>query len=116
MTSSKMKISWLWILNSVCWAFVSVVVQAEETNTAEQPALSGQTQWRQQVSLGLTASGMIETVNVKLGDKVKAGQRLLSLQQTVFQADVAVAWAALKQAKAAHTEAARELERTQALA
>ncbi len=81
----------------------------------EKHRLEARLDWAQRVELGLVQSGVIAQVAVKTGDFVKAGQTLLSLEQTRFQADIKAAQAALRRAQVAHDEAKRELERTQAL-
>lgn len=71
--------------------------------------------WGRQVELGVAVSGVVDEVKVEAGDRVKAGQLLLSLDARPFQARVDAARALVKKLKALSAEADRELDRTQAL-
>jgi len=90
------------------------IVFAEDENVAQRN-ISGLLQWHQSVELGLTQSGIIGKVPVKISDQVNAGQVLLSLEQSKFNADIQIAQAALKRNQAMLNEARREFERTKEL-
>ncbi len=70
---------------------------------------------KQGIELGLVQSGIIAKVHVKLGDSVKVGQTLLSLEQSKFNADIQIATATIKHNQAHLQEAKREFERTKEL-
>ena len=72
-------------------------------------------QWVRTVPLSTAVSGVIDTVNVRKGDRVKSGQVLLGLVAKTFQADLAAQKANLKKAENNNDEAELELERTQEL-
>ena len=72
-------------------------------------------QWVRTVPLSTAVSGVIDTVNVSKGDRVKSGQVLLGLVAKTFQADLKAQQANLKKAENNNDEAERELERTQEL-
>lgn len=65
--------------------------------------------------LGLAVSGIVETVRVAPGARVRKGDVLLALEQTPFEAQVQRAEAALKRAAADRTEANRDHEQAREL-
>ncbi|WP_146066828.1 biotin/lipoyl-binding protein, partial [Candidatus Venteria ishoeyi] len=69
--------------------------------------------WGKQVDLSLPASGKLAALKVKVGDRVKAGQILLSLDQRAEKARLSAALILFKHTKSAYAEAKREAERTQ---
>lgn len=75
----------------------------------------GTVQWSQKVALGPAVSGIVERVEVEPGATVKKGERLLALDPTPFQAQVAAARAALARARIAREEAARDLKQAEEL-
>lgn len=60
---------------------------------------SGHLQAMQDISLSLQTSGVVKELDVKVGDKVTAGQTLLKLDDTTAQRDLALAQNALEEAK-----------------
>ena len=54
-------------------------------------------QWSQRVELSAPVSGVVQAVQVDVGDQVKKGQTLLSLDNTAYQAKVAENRAAVQQ-------------------
>jgi RND family efflux transporter MFP subunit len=71
--------------------------------------------WSQRVELGAAVSGIVQSVHVKPGDRVKKGQPLVSLDASGFEALVAEARAAVKEAEAEAEDAKRNLDRVQEL-
>ena len=72
-------------------------------------------QWAQRVELSTPVSGVVKAVNVEVGDLVKKGQVLLSLDSTSYQASVAETESAITRYKAETEEAKRDLDRIQEL-
>lgn len=72
-------------------------------------------QWSQRVELSLPVSGVVQSVNVNVGDLVRKGQVLLSLDGAIYQAKVAEIRAAITRLAAEATEAGRDFERVQEL-
>jgi membrane fusion protein, multidrug efflux system len=68
-----------------------------------------------QIKLGLSASGIVSTVEVTTGQQVKKGQVLLKLDQSAIKARQAAARAYHEQKKLEFAEATREYERNQDL-
>lgn len=65
--------------------------------------------------LGFAVSGIVDTVHVAPGARVRKGEALVSLERTPFEAEVSRAEAALKRAAADRTEAARDHEQAKEL-
>jgi RND family efflux transporter MFP subunit len=74
-----------------------------------------QLQWVRTVPLTTPVSGVIAEVTAERGDRVRADQVLLRLEDSKQQAALAASEAKLKQAENNRSEAQRELERTQEL-
>ena len=72
-------------------------------------------QWSQRVELSTPVSGVVKAVNVEVGDLVKKGQVLLSLDSTSYQASVAEIQSEITRFKAEAEEAKRDLDRVQEL-
>lgn len=72
-------------------------------------------QWSQRVELSTPVSGVVRSVDVEVGDLVKKGQILLSLDNTMFTARVTESQSEIIRLKAEMEEAQRELERMQGL-
>lgn len=72
-------------------------------------------QWSQRVELGLSVSGVVQSVSVEAGDKVKKGQVLLTLDTRAASAKVAENQAAILRHKEVLAEAKRDLDRVQEL-
>lgn len=96
----------LFIYAHVCSDF-SAAVNAEEWDATLM--------WGNKAPLGTPVSGVVTAVNVSVGDFVKKGSVLLSLDSRIQQADVLAQKAAVKTAENDRDEADRELERTQEL-
>jgi len=71
--------------------------------------------WGNKAPLGTPVSGVVTAVNVSVGDFVKRGSVLMSLDSRLQQAEVLAQKAALQSAEDNRNEAARERERTQEL-
>lgn len=65
--------------------------------------------------LSTAANGVVQKVNVKVGEKVKKGQLLLSLDQKLFAAEVKKSEKMLLSARLNKNEAKKELERAEEL-
>jgi RND family efflux transporter MFP subunit len=72
-------------------------------------------QWSQRVELSTPVSGVVKAVNVEVGDLVKKGQVLLSLDSTSYQASVAEIQSEITRLDAQAEEAKRDLDRVQEL-
>jgi len=72
-------------------------------------------QWSQRVELSTPVSGVVQAVNVQVGDLVKKGQVLLSLDSTTYQASVAENKSEITRLNAEAEEAKRDLDRVQEL-
>ena len=72
-------------------------------------------QWSQRVELSTPVSGVVQKVNVAVGDLVKRGQVLLSLDSTTYRARVAENQSEIARLNAEVEEAKRNLERVQEL-
>ena len=77
--------------------------------------IDGTLQARQQATLAAQASGRVLALTVKAGDRVKAGQTLLRIDERELQAGVAGGDAAVAQAQAALTQAQQQMTRTRDL-
>jgi RND family efflux transporter MFP subunit len=72
-------------------------------------------QWSQRVELSTPVSGVVQTVNAEVGDLVKKGQVLLTLDSTALQARVTENQSEIIRLNAEAGEAKRDLERVQEL-
>lgn len=78
-------------------------------------ALEGTVQARQQATLAALASGRVLALAVKAGDRVKAGQVLVRIDDRELQAGLAGSEAGVAQARAALAQAEQHLGRTREL-
>lgn len=78
-------------------------------------ALEGTVQARQQATLAALASGRVLALAVKAGDRVKAGQVLVRIDDRELQAGLAGSEAGVAQARAALAQADQHLGRTREL-
>ena len=72
-------------------------------------------QWSHRVELSTPVSGNVNAVNVEVGDLVKKGQVLLTLDSTAYQARVAENQSEIIRLDAESAEAKRDLDRVQEL-
>ena len=91
---------------------VTLLAQSQPLWAADVAALL---QWSQRVELSAPVSGVVQAVQVDVGDQVKKGQTLLSLDGTAYQAKVAENRAAISRYSAEMTETKRDLARTSEL-
>lgn len=77
--------------------------------------LNGVLDWSQRTPLSLPVSGIVDSIPVQAGQKVKKGELLLSLEPTLFKAQVAEARAELDRLTEDEADAARDLERVKEL-
>lgn len=91
---------------------VALLAQSQPLWAADVTALL---QWSQRVELSSPVSGVVQAVQVDVGEQVKTGQALLSLDNTAYQAKVAENRAAISRYSAEMTETKRDLARTNEL-
>jgi RND family efflux transporter MFP subunit len=96
--------NWIWIAIA---GFFSQTVCA-----ADAPAVL---QWSHRVELSAPVSGVVHAVNVDVGDLVKKGQVLLTLDGAIYQSKVAEIQASITRLEAEAAEAKRDLLRVQEL-
>lgn len=72
-------------------------------------------QWSQRVELSMPVSGVVRTVHANVGERVKKGQVLLTLDAAAYQAGVAESQAELARHKEEEQDAKRNLDRVQEL-
>jgi RND family efflux transporter MFP subunit len=72
-------------------------------------------QWSHRVELSTPVSGNVNSVNVEVGDLVKKGQVLLTLDSTAYQAKMAESQSEIIRLDAESAEAKRDLDRVQEL-
>jgi HlyD family secretion protein len=84
-----------------------VVIHPTPTTITETIASSGRVGGAVETAVGVQAAGIVERLFVQEGDRVAAGQRLAILKNDVAEAQVALAEAALRTARAQLTLAAR---------
>lgn len=89
---------------------------AERVDTQRATELAGTVAALKSTAVSSRVVALVTAVHVDLGDSVRAGQLLVSIDPTVAQGQVSQAQGALAQAEAALTLAARNYERFQALA
>lgn len=91
---------------------VALLAQSQPLWAADVTAVL---QWSQRVELSSPVSGVVQAVQVDVGDQVKKGQTLLSLDGTTYQAKVAENRAAMSRYNEEMAEAKRDLARTNEL-
>jgi len=72
-------------------------------------------QWSKRVDLGVPVSGVVQKVYVDVGQRLKKGDKLLQLDDTVFKVKVREARSSLKSQVEIYKEAKREKNRSQEL-
>jgi RND family efflux transporter MFP subunit len=90
--------------------------QAERVAQADRTGLTGTVAADQTAAVSSRVMATVTAVHVRLGDAVRAGQELVTIDPATTQGQVAQARGALAQAQAALTLAQRNFERFQALA
>ena len=83
--------------------------------SAQADSLSGNVEWDKIIDLGMVVSGVIGAVAVEAGHQVKAGQLLVNMDPTVFEAKVKSAKAQLAWLRAEDAEQRRSLSRAEEL-
>ena len=76
---------------------------------------NGVVDWSQRTELGTTVSGVVASLPVKAGERVKKGQLLLQMEQGALQARLAQHQAVMKHRELMREEARKELERAEEL-
>lgn len=72
-------------------------------------------QWSQRVALSMPVSGVVRAVHADVGERVKKGQVLLTLDAAAYQSGVAESQAELARHKEEEQDAKRNLDRVQEL-
>lgn len=93
-------------------ALITAVFFPQALWAADVPATL---QWSQRVELSTPVSGVVKAVNVEVGDLVKKGQVLLSLDSTSYRASVTEIQSEITRLDAEAEEAKRDLDRVQEL-
>ena len=96
--------NWIWI--------TAALITPQTLLAADEPALL---QWSHRVELSSPVSGVVKVVNVDVGNRVKKGQVLLALDNSLYQSRVAASQATISRLAAELAEARRDLERVQEL-
>lgn len=94
------------------WLGVTVAMLSAQAWALDVPAVL---QWSQRVELSPRVSGVVESVNAQVGDRVRQGQVLLALDSRIYQSRQAESAAALKRQREESAEAKRDLGRVQEL-
>ena len=94
-----------WISALLILGFVVTPVLGSEIE------IDARLEWSRRVALGTPITGIISNVAVRPGQRVKAGDLLLTLDSRGYQAEVARWEASLKKARLDKEEAEREVER-----
>lgn len=92
------------------------VVTAERSPAAARTELAGTVAAEKSTAVSSRVTAMVTAVHVELGDEVRAGQALISIDPTTAEGQAAQARGALAQAEAGLALARRNHERFQALA
>ncbi len=95
------------------WLYMGMWVLASQAAlAADIPAVL---EWSQRVELSTPVSGVVQTVEAGVGQRVKKGQVLLALDAGRYRAKVAESQAAVARARAEVADAKRNLDRVQEL-
>ena len=95
------------------WILITIAAFFSQTSwAADAPAVL---QWSHRVELSAPVSGVVQTVNVDVGDQVRKGQVLLVLDGAIYQAKVAEIQAGITRLDAEAAEAKRDLVRVEEL-
>lgn len=82
---------------------------------AQAAELAAVLQWEQRLELSTPVSGVVKSVSVAEGERVKKGQTLLQLDDAIFSSRVDEASAAITRLKEEAAEAKRDMARVQEL-
>jgi len=93
-------------------ALIAVLLFPSALWAADVPATL---QWSQRVELSTPVSGVVQAVNVDVGDRVKKGRLLLALDSTTYRASVSADQSRITHLNAETEEAKRDLDRVQEL-
>ena len=95
------------------WIFIALAAPFSPTLWAADA--QAVLQWSHRVELSAPVSGVVQAVNVEVGDQVKKGQVLLTLDAAIYQAKVSESRATITRLAAEAVEARRDFERVQEL-
>lgn len=82
---------------------------------AVQADIDARVYWGKRIDMGVAVSGIVESVPVEVGMRVKKGELLLALEQTPFRTALTEAKAALAQAGGRRKEARRDYDQAKEL-
>lgn len=94
------------------WLGMTAVLLSAQAWALDVPAVL---QWSQRVELSPRVSGVVESVDAQVGDRVKQGQVLLTLDSRLYQSRQAESAAVLKRQREDAAEAKRDLGRMREL-
>ncbi|MBZ0106091.1 MAG: efflux RND transporter periplasmic adaptor subunit [Sulfuricella denitrificans] len=94
------------------WLWIGILLAAGAAQAAEVPAVL---QWSQRVELSTPVSGVVQAVNVAVGDRVRQGQALLRLDERLYAGRVDESASMVARNKENLAEAQRDLKRIQEL-
>lgn len=93
---------------------IAVTVQAAKDNEIENKnTFSGTTKIKDETSVTVEAGGIIESMNVELGQHVSKGDTLLTIKGTDVENSIKTAEAALQTAQAAYNDSDKTIENSQ---
>ena len=92
-------------------SLLTLCVMLVTTNAAVTEEVEARLNWHRKASLSLPVSGVVTDIKVSSGDKVKAGDVLIALDQRVFKAQADFAALNLKYQQRLNNEAKQELDR-----
>lgn len=91
--------------------WIVIIISALFPQTPWAADIQATLQWSQRVELSTPVSGNVQAVNVEVGDLVKKGQVLLSLDSTTYQDRVAESRSEITRLNAEAAEDKRDLDR-----
>ncbi|PWB54159.1 MAG: efflux RND transporter periplasmic adaptor subunit [Nitrosomonadales bacterium] len=94
------------------WFWTALWLASGAAHAVEVPAVL---QWSQRVELSTPVSGVVQAVNVAVGERVRQGQVLLRLDERIYAGRVEEAAAMVARNREDAAEAQRELKRVQEL-
>lgn len=95
------------------WIFIPLAILFSPTLCAADT--QAVLHWSHRVELSAPVSGVVHAVNVEIGDQVKKGQVLLTLDAAIYRAKVSESRATITRLAAEAVEAKRDFERVQEL-
>ena len=100
---------------SVIWSRSILLLLLVFGASSVQADIDARVYWGKRIDMGVPVSGIVESVPVDVGMRVKKGELLLSLEQTPFRTALTEAKAALAQANGRRKEARRDFAQAKEL-